>query len=75
MIIKVTVSFGLDNSRSWNVNSGTRVRDLLADVNLRAQLNFGDNVDAYIGATVVQGTYQLNNGDVVTLQTKANAKA
>jgi len=67
----VNVSYGLDNSATFN---GDTVSDILGSSRLRQFLGFGDAVEAVIDGIVVGGSYELEEGDMVTLRAKAGNK-
>jgi len=71
----ITITFGLSNSVTKDVDSYPTVNSIIADPSLRQVLGFGDNVEARVnGVTCDVGQY-LSDGDTVSLVTKANSKA
>lgn len=73
--MQVTFRFGPTNELSKNLREGTTVQQALSDSSLKAGLGFGDNVQAIIDDTVQSGSTTLNDGDIVTIETRANSKA
>lgn len=73
--ITVTVRFGVSNELSKAVSENTTVGQLVNDRNIQATLGFGANVQAVIDGTVQPDNAPLSDGDVITVETKANTKA
>lgn len=71
----VTIRFGASNELSKAVPAGTTVGTILRDANVKAVLGFGDNVQAVVDGVVQRDTAPLDDGDVVTVETRANSKA
>lgn len=71
----IEVNFGLNNTMSKSFPEGTTVADLLSNTSLKAGLGFGDNVVAKVGGVTQSNGYELQHGDVVDLEVRANTKA
>lgn len=74
-MISVTIRFGSTNELTREFAAGTTVGSVLSDRNLQASLGFGGNVQAVVDGQVQQSNSPLTDGDVVTIETKANSKA
>jgi hypothetical protein len=73
--INVTLRFGGANTFQKNFPEGTTVGQAISDPTVRAALGISSNVRALIDRVEQDPGAQLENGDVVTLETVANAKA
>lgn len=74
-MINITIRFGASNELNRGFSEGTTVGTILADRNLKAVLGFGDNVQAVIDGQVQPTSAPIGDGDVVTIETRANSKA
>ena len=70
----ITITFGLDNSASRTVTETPTVAAALDSASLKADLGFGDNVEARIDGVTVPASTVLQDGDEVVLVTKASSK-
>ena len=73
--MSVTIKFGPANNFSAEDGKYDDVQDILDDSALASLLGFGDNVVAFVDGSEVSNDYDLNDGDVVSLQTKAHGKS
>ena len=71
----VTVKFGPSNSFVVDDGKYVDVSDILNDSALASLLGFGDNVVAFVDGSEVDADFDLNDGDIVSLQTKAHGKS
>ena len=71
----VTIKFGLANSFVAEDGKYDDVSDILNDSALASLLGFGDNVVAFVDGSEVDADFDLNDGDIVSLQTKAHGKS
>jgi len=58
---KITVVDNLQNTHTMNINSGTALSDVLAELNLSGKV-------AKVNGNRQEGDYCLNSGDRVTVQ-------
>ncbi len=75
MTINVTLRYGVSNELTRAVDAGTTVGQVLRNTSFQAALGFGSNTQAVIDGVVQRDTAPLSDGDVITIETKANAKA
>jgi hypothetical protein len=54
---------------------GTTVGALLQDPNIKAVVGFGDAVTPIVDGSTVDNSYELSDGDTITLQARAAVKA
>lgn len=73
--ITVTVTFGGGNSTTQTVPRGTTVGQLIENRRVQSALGVGTNVQANIDRVPQTNDTQLEDGDVVNLETIANQKA
>lgn len=71
----VTIRFGPANELTREFARNTTVSTLLGDRGIQSALGFGSNVQAVIDGEVQNPASPLADGDVVLIETKANAKA
>lgn len=74
-MISVTVRFGASNELTREVADNTTVGDILRNSTFQAALGFGANVQAVVDGAVQPDRTTLSNGDIITVETKANSKA
>lgn len=73
--IEITLRFGVGNARTYTVPSGTTLRQVLDDNTNKSALGYPSNVRALIGRVPQELTTQVQNGDVVDLETVGTSKA
>lgn len=73
--MQVTIRFGLANELTKDVPEGTSVGTLIHDRSIASALGYGSNVQAVVDGVVQSDNSPLSDGDVVTIETKANSKA
>lgn len=74
-MITITTRFGATNELTKEFSEGTTVSQLLSNQSVKATLGFGDNVQAVVNGSILAGNTVLDDGDVVTIESKANSKA
>lgn len=74
-MITITTRFGATNELTKGFPEGTRVSQLLSNQSVKATLGFGDNVQAVVNGSILAVNTVLDDGDVVTIESKANSKA
>jgi len=66
-----TVQYGLDNSATFTAET---ISDVTSSPRLQQFLGFSTNVEAVVDGVVRDGSYELEDGDTVTLRAKAGNK-
>lgn len=72
--MQLTIQHGMQ-SVTVNRPEGTTVGALLADANIKAVVGFGDAVTPVVEGATVESSFELSDGDTITLQAKAATKA
>lgn len=72
---KVTLRYGPENELTKAIDAGVCVSGLLQDRGIQSMLGFGDNVVAKIDGDVVSGSTVPDDGDIITIETRAHEKA
>lgn len=72
--IKVQIAFGA-NSVNFTFPEGSTASAVVRDNRVQAALGYGDNVQAVINGVVLQDRTPVEDGDSITVETKANQKA
>jgi len=70
--MSISISFGLNNTVEKPVEHYSTIDSILRDANLQQMLGFGANVEARVNG--VSGVTHLQDGDEVTLVSRANSK-
>lgn len=73
--ITVEVRFGGGNSVEHRCPQGTTVGQVLANNRVKTALGYGDNIVARIDNQEVDNETPVDQGDVISLETRANQKA
>lgn len=71
----LTLRHGISRELTREFPAGTRVRDLTADATVRAALGLPENVTAVVDGRTLSANDMLNDGDTVTFEKQAAAKA
>lgn len=74
-MITVTFKSGISKSLTTEIEEGTTLGGALAKRELAAVLGYGENVGGQVNGTLEDDSYTLEDGDVVTIVTKATTKA
>jgi len=74
-MITVTVRYGATGELTREFTNGTTAGSVLSNTGIQAALGFGSNVQAVVEGQVLRNETPLSNGDVVTVETRANSKA
>lgn len=74
-MITINIRFGATNELTKELPEGTTVAALLANQSVKVGLGFGDNVQAVVNGSILSGSTVLDDGDAVTIESKANSKA
>jgi len=72
--MQLTIEHGLQ-SVTIARPEGTTVGALLQDANIKAVVGFGDAVTPIVDGSTVDNSYELTDGDTITLQARAAVKA
>ena len=73
--ITITIKYGFGNSIIKEVPVGTTVGDIIGDGGFQSALGYGNDVVARVTNQTVENGTVLNNGALLSLEKRANAKA
>lgn len=71
----VTFRYGATRELTRDIASHTTVNDVLRDASIKAGLGLPENVSAVCNGRTLSGQDRFNDGDVVTFEKQAAAKA
>lgn len=74
-MFSVTIRYGAGDEMTKAFDDGATVRDVLTNTAVKAALGFGDNVRALIDGVEQTSDTELTDGDIITIETRANQKA
>jgi hypothetical protein len=73
-MISVTIKHGLESIQK-QFTEPTYVRDILGNSSILSAIEASESSTALVGGSNVDGSYQLQNGDVLVLERQAASKA
>lgn len=74
-MIEITIRYGATTEIKRSFPEGTTVGTIINDRNLQAYVGFGSNVQGVVNGEVQDIHASLEDGDILVVETKANAKA
>lgn len=73
--MRITTRYGATGEVTLDFPAGATVSSVIADNRVKVALGFGNNVQGIVDGQIQDPGNRLDDGDVLTVETKANAKA
>jgi len=73
--MRITVRYGVTAEFTNDFPARSTVGSVLSNSSVKAALGFGNNVQGVVEGQIQDNNHVLEDGDVLTVETKANAKA
>jgi hypothetical protein len=71
----ITIKYGVGNSMSVQVATGTTIDQILNNQNYQGSLGFGANVVAKVDGEILNASYVPDDGEEISIENRAHEKA